>query len=507
MRLHDAMNLSLSPAKAVLLAVEFTVQVKLDHLDNLAAQYRDVLRQDLLLRILLTYLPETTPPSEYVELIRKIARGEFNEGSDTVLETSFVDKLTEEKALKRARKLHLLHLSRTIVPGGADIDPLELFLFNRACQLDEEAGLLDQVPKLVEPFLDYGSSICPWMAYTVLPLLRRNSQHHAPDSRPYTLRHFQALDDGSAAKYLLAQVGQRGFALEDVGQDLRGAISPWLHDQTRWAIEDSPGASSKLSCTGWQQVLEWLALQASTNWPVAVNAFEQWAGPCDANFGDNIVDHTAACPLGQLHLSYAKAALASAYLLPEASPEALNGAYRIVNRAKSILGLALLPPLESAADDPPVMASEALPQWDAKLVAHLRSNLLEPSNLLSEPSLAATDFLAVVILSAFLLTRLGIPSSVRKASNLALLQDSREQKNELTKLIRHVLNQAPRGDDNYWIKARLQILWLRNWGANYHPDNAKVMGIFGMISREDIEIELLKSMLSNMRKLASTHVS
>jgi hypothetical protein len=493
------MKHSLSPAKVVLLAVDLAVQVKLDLLDKLASQYRDILRQDLLFRVLLTYLPETTPPSSYVNLIGNIARGEFNDESDIVLETAFVDSLTEEQAANRARKLHLLHLSRTSVSEDADADPLELFLINRAYQLDEEAGLLDQVPKLVEPFVDHGPFIRHWVAYTVLPVLRRNSQNHTQDSKPYSLRQFQSLDDGSAAKYLLAQMGQNRSAPHDVGQDLRGLISPWLHHQTRWAIENSSDASSELFCAGWQQVLEWLVLQASTDWQVAVNAFEQWSGPCDGDFGDGVVNHTSACPLGQVRLSYAKAGLASAYLVSEASLEALNGAHRIINRVKSILNLTLLPPIDLVAGERPAIASESLPQWDSNVVAHLRSNLLEPSNPLTEPSLATTDFLSAIVLSAFILTRLGIPSSVRKVSNLALLQDRREQKNELTKLIRHILNQAPRGDDQYWIQARLQILWLRNWGADQSHTDANVRGIFGKIPREEVEVELLKSMLSNMR--------
>src|SRR5690349_4528130 len=55
------MALLLSPAKLVLLAVHCAVAGDVDSLTTLAARHGTVLRKDLLLRILLTYLPETVP--------------------------------------------------------------------------------------------------------------------------------------------------------------------------------------------------------------------------------------------------------------------------------------------------------------------------------------------------------------------------------------------------------------------------------------------------------------
>lgn len=492
----------LSPAKVVLLAVELAIQAQLSPLLELASQYHESLRSELLFRILLTYLPETTPASDYVDLVRRISSDDFDEISDAVLDTAAVDNLTEDQAQKRVRKLRLLPLHSPDTPADGEPDSLVSFILHRAYRLDEEAGMLDQLPALVGPFLDRSTALRSWMAFAVLPLLRRDHEYYREESKRYTLRQFQQLEDDAAVQYLLGRTGQPASDMDAVGRDLKGLISPWLHDQSRWpANSSSETQTPDKSSMGWQLVLDWLLAQASSSWQIAVRAFEEWDGPCDADFGDIAVEHPSPCQLREFIQSYAKAAIASAYLVPESTLVSLEGAHRIINRARSVLDMNLSAPLQTVVGNLPVVKSSTFTSEDARLVGNLRNDLLQTSNCLTEPHAGTVDLVSALILSAYIMTCMGVPCSVRRAGTLTLLRDKREQKNELTKLVHHLLSQAPKNDDGYWAKARLEILWLHNWGhADYNPDDHDIRGVFGMISKDDIETELLRSMLSNMRR-------
>jgi hypothetical protein len=132
--------------------------------------------------------------------------------------------------------------------------------------------------------------------------------------------------------------------------------------------------------------------------------------------------------------------------------------------------------------------------------ASLRTDLLEASNSLTSPQKEATEFLQGLILSAFILTRLGIVCTVRRAGDLVLLRDEREQKGEVVKLIRLIAHRAPKNDDEYWKRTRGDLLWLHNWGnESYDPKHPATVGVFGLVSKDDIEVEILKALLTNMR--------
>jgi hypothetical protein len=84
-----------------------------------------------------------------------------------------------------------------------------------------------------------------------------------------------------------------------------------------------------------------------------------------------------------------------------------------------------------------------------------------------------------------------------------LLQDEREQKAEATKLIHILSNNGPKTDDKFWVKARNEILWLRDWGAeDGWSTDAVPRGVFSQVKRDFLELEILKALLSNTRESA-----
>lgn len=502
----------LSLAKVVLLAVRFASNADIESLRHLAARYDAVLGSELLLRILLTYLPETTPPSGYVDLVQEISEDgvRFGGHAEVGLDTTTVDDLTEDQASRKTRRLRLLELSGPGEPLKEKSDIVTRFLFRRACKLDEEAGMINHLAELLMPFVAHSPAIRTWMASTVLPLSRRNLEYYAQDA-PCPLATFQGLTDRAAVQYLLAQTGVSEEKYDLIGRDLRGILTPWVYDGARWVFNDDiPEQSSvssespKVECAGWEQALEWLVFHASKSWRVAVQAVDQWDGPRDVDFVDGIALELGGRQLHYLDQTFARAVLASAYSIPEPTIDALGGAYRIVRKARFLLGCADVSSIEAAVESlPDIPRSDVADVGGSRLPAtFLRNDLLHTTNLLTNPTEGALDFLTAIILSAHVLTHVGLPCTVRRAGELTLLQDEREQRSELAKLIRLASNHQQKNSDEYWAHFRCEILWLQNWGSNSTENQSDGCGrgVLGTISKHDIEVELLKAMLSQSRE-------
>ncbi|RYP47076.1 hypothetical protein DL768_006803 [Monosporascus sp. mg162] len=484
------MSALLSPPRVVLLAVHLATKSNINSLTALASQHSKVLHKELLLRILLTCLPETLPSNEYVSLVERIESGyPESDHEPQEVDWSSVADITDEEAIKKVRKLKLLRLAWKDAPEEALDDSITLFLIHRAYRVDEEAGLLTQLPDLIVPFLDHAPCIRTWMVSALLPLLRRNHSYYPEKPIPHTLSVFEHLDDRTAVNLLLSQTGAREEELASVGRDLRGLIGPWLYNETRWKRQEGGGEDAEsghavghLVCPGWEQVLEWLITQASCSWKIAVKAVEQWDGPGDVDWGEYGTMWLRDEQQGYMERRYARAVLAAAYLVPESSVEALSGVNSIITKVTNLLDQDPCPALQ--------VASALLSPFDesdqghilcAKNAKYMRNDLLEDSNPLTTPT--------------------GVPCTVRRAGELAFLQDEREQKAEAVRFIHSFSNRGPKNDDKYWIRARNELLWLRDWGAEESSGSAhtRSQGVFGQLKREYLEIECLKAFLSNAR--------
>ncbi|KAI0145027.1 Sec39 domain-containing protein [Pestalotiopsis sp. NC0098] len=498
------MSSLLSPPKVVLLAANFATKSDIDSLTALALRYDKVLQKELLLRILLTCLPETTEAEIYVPLLHRLGSEDFEPEAHHVhheIDTSSIEDLTDAEIAKKVKKLRLLPLNSPDVPAEAADDLLSQFIIARAHRVDEEAGLLTKLPDLVVPFLDHSTCIRAWMISAFLPLLRRNYEYYPDAPVSQTLAEFEQLSDRAAVSLLLDQTGS-GEDLADIGRDLRGLIGPWLYSESRWK-QDGQSPQNK-SCPGWEQMLEWLITQAAKSWKVAVKAIEQWDGPSDVDLGGLGSLWFQDEEQGYLESRYARAALAAAYLVPEASIEALSGVNTIITKVTGLLGedptptlqvaSSLLSPLSDIVNDSVISAKNA---------TYMRNDLLEEPNILTAPNELSTQVLHALNLSAYILTKAGAPCTIRRAGELAFLQDEREQKSEALKLISTLRDNAAKADDKYWIRARNELLWLRDWGAEEIADASssptKTHGVFGQISKEYLEIECLKAFLASGR--------
>jgi protein transport protein SEC39 len=509
------MALVLSAPKVVLLAAELAAKADVDGLATLAVQHDAVLRKELLLRILLSYLPANIGTDDYISLLREIDAGDFTQLSTDRVDASRVNLLTDDDASKRVRKLRLRQLSWPGAPEDLLDDSLGLFLLQRAYSVDEGGGSLSELPALLTPFIDRSPSIRTWVISTLLPLLRRNVEYYPDSPIPHDLRGFESLPGPQAVRLLLSRTGSQAQDQAPVGRDLRGLIGPWLYNDNHWITRTGPpangGATSALDqtgnkslCPGWEQVLQWLSGQAAKNWRVAVNAVEEWEGPSDVDLGGFGTMWFNDLEQEYLEQRYARAALAAAYLIPEASEESLTGAHSIVTKIAGLLDQDPSPPLTIAISIlPPVPEFQHPSILSAQSATHLRNDLLHESNVLTAPSRDATVLLQALVLSAVLVSRMGSSCTVRRAGELVLLQDEREQKAEAIRLIRGISDNGPKTDDKYWMKSLDELLWLRDWGAEEAAGGShekRGRGPLGRVKREVIEVEMLKALLTNSRE-------
>ncbi|CAK7233096.1 hypothetical protein SBRCBS47491_008491 [Sporothrix bragantina] len=538
------MSAVLSPPKVVLLAAHFTATGDIASLASLAASHGDALRKKLILRLLLTYLPSHLPTEEYLPLLQSLGSADYSSFLPLQdIDASSVQSLSDEQASRKVRKLRLQPLSlpdaespraRASSNGPTtqqqedpdeeeSMDPLAIFLIQRAYAVDDGSGALPELPDLLAPFLGRSYRLRTWTISVLLPLLRRNCEYYPDAPMQQTLADFEHLPDRMAVARLLSNTGSREDVLPYVGRDLRGLIGPWLYNEQRWTRRRNAAAASEEQtegetqngdesnnmpssvCPGWEEVLLWLTTQAGKSWRVAARAIEQWEGPSDADLGGYGTMWLDEDEQGYLERRYARAALACVYLLPEASDEAIAAAHGIVGK---IIGLLDLDPIPALAADlsllsPISTTSEITDLLVSQNAAFLRNDLLDESNVLTTPSRPAIELLHALVLSASLLNRMGSSCTIRRAGELVVLQNEREQKAEVAKVIHWIASNGSRTDDRYWIKARNEILWLRDWGADddWGATEAAMIGngVFGQVKREFIEVEILKALLANSR--------
>ena len=379
---------TLSPTKALLLAVHLAAHADIDGLRLLASLHPTVLRHDALMRVLLTHLPETVNPATYVGLLQQSEAGSFGPFNETELDLSPVDSLSEHDASKRARRLHLAQLSTPDAPTGCEGDALALFLYQRALRMDNETGMLSQLPDLLLPFIHHSAQLRVWILSTVLPFVRRNTQFYVEAHVPYSLADFQRLPGPEAVRYLLSRTGTMNHNnSRDVARDIKGLVMPWVFDESRWTHLDSHGQSESngeplpVRCLGWEQLVAWLDSEARSSWDVFVSAVEHWDGPADVAFGCDANLSLPDSHLRYLSQTYRRAAVSSIYSTQVATVESLGGMYRAVLRIRSALkhGQNDLPLEDALASMPSLpVPLDGMATIDPRPTNSLKINPLQP---------------------------------------------------------------------------------------------------------------------------------
>ncbi|KAI9889271.1 MAG: hypothetical protein M1814_005646 [Vezdaea aestivalis] len=493
----------LTGAKIILLAVHYAAKSDLYSFATLAT-VSSALSLELMLRVLLTFLPESTEPRDYIPLLQQLSQPKVS-FEDAVLpkELSAIDDLSDGAARKKARRLRLLSL---ISPSASQIpkdDLLTHFLIQRAYSIDSETGLLRLAGELVVPFLGYSQYLRAWFISVLLPLLRMNYDYRPQEGLTYSLKAFEYLGAVEGVKVLISKSQK-----ETVGRDLRCLVGPWAYGDTaskrrKLSSEtvdemQSEAAQEDDDLSTWSALNQWLVETASTNFELVAQAIEDWDGPTDTDYGG--YDNGEAWPDEDVQLSckrqYIRASLASVYNLRKSEKDAISQGKRIVSRISGLMDL----------DPPTEIGSRA--KRPSRPLTHFKKaqagltditpsyfgvdSLLSDSNLLTLPGREALEFLASCLDTITIMQRYGRSFLPFSTAQLCLVATEADQQNEL-KILLHGTSRRKMGSDD-WERFVDDIAWVWNLGR-YEPSSPGI-GIFGKIEHDFFHKEVLQGLLS-----------
>lgn len=510
----------LSDAHAILLATQLCAKGEVSDLPALQAQYPHCFPLERLLRIILTFLPESTDTSRYVPVLQQLTTGPNSTTLDRDIDISSVKDLSESAARKRVRKLRLRPLKRDDEEEEVQSsDPLTQFLIHRAHLIDIETSLQPLILDLILPFYEQSPIIQTWLISSLLPALRLNYEYYPNREDTLSLETLELMDDQTAVNVLLSMTSSARNNM-DLINNLRGLVGPWLYGSKRSkrrrlnetarqnSISYIQGASKPeaTELAGWEYVNEWLLSRSLVDRDSVVRAFTNWNGPEDIDLGGYDVNGTrlSSDETRELLSRYGQSGLAVVYAHADSSRAALEGSFQVLARVAKLLDL---------EEHSYLSSNSALPSvdYDAKLISSttraslLQNSLLAPENPLTQPSPSSISFLSALLLSLRTLTGLGHIVPCRLAANICLHSSEEMQMAELKNVVASTVKQ-PRSKSE-WQDVRQQLLWLRDWQAEHSEDGwdepSTHHGLFWRISREYVETEILKALLGARGRFCS----
>ncbi len=517
-----AVSLSCLRAQVILEVVRLVSDADIPRLSQLIAQQPQTLRLELVLRIILTFLPESTDPALYVDLLRDLSAGVPSENKDIASQTPSISEkeLSEDEAVHRVHKLHLLPLADPRSFFVKSPDTFTTFLLHRAHRLDTETGSLPLVAQLLEPFIEHSELLRTWVVSTLCPLLRLDYEYYPNRAPAYSLEHFERLDGSPAIHSLLSEAARNrtGGEQPEVGRDLRGLVGPWMYGENerkrrkldnrrrrRSSVvaslygafgEPSESDTEDRTTSGWAHVNEWLVEMAVRDFPRAVDAIMQWDGPGDVDYGgwSNGLQPNKAEDLQVWTRRYLQASLATVYVTSGSTIATLEGSHNILVRVAQLMDLPSPPPLDIL--DPTMNTNISGDYGGTLSQAHLLyQSLLGAQNPVTSPSKSSISLAYLLLASAYTLESFGHPKTCRSIAELSISGSESDQIAELRKALYKL--QARTRDDNAWDAIRLQMLWLRDWSwVSNGKDSKNPRGVFCNIRKEDLETEILKAFLS-----------
>ncbi|OBT64040.1 hypothetical protein VE03_06676 [Pseudogymnoascus sp. 23342-1-I1] len=514
-------TLDLPPAKVILLAVQAAIRADIRTLRALLAAHPKTLH-DLILRILLTYLPESLDSSEYVQLLIEYDSGHVS-GNETTIDATPLDGLSNAAASKKVRKLRLLSLRMDQTHRDAPEDPLILFLLHRAYRIDQQTGLIAQLPQLLAPFLERSDYLRDWMLGTVLPLLRRDYEYHPKETETQSIEWFEDLGTVEAVDFLFSNTmgTDKGNEPNDstLARDLRCLAGPWLYGNNQWkrrkVSSSEMGAQTVVPLKGavpsqgsqyhdWDTVFAWIINQNPVSYIAVSDAIEKWGGAADVDLG-SYGDSDAMLSQEDRHRineRYGHCALTAAFRIPGDSMPALSEAHRILRNVVTRLKLPSISSLEVAAGrlaPVPDLSEDGKPARE--YIEELLSLLKNDKQDFSAPTQAAVHLLQALITSSYLLLKAGAHTSIEKTGSMLYNQPESYQHIVLREYL-NKLGGSAGADDKLWVTARKEVLWLHDWGKPPSLEGATTQrgrGVFGQIRRDTVEKEILTALLTHGR--------
>jgi hypothetical protein len=523
----------LSKDHFVLLAVHYTSESSINTLKSLVSKQLDLFEPELILRILLTHLPESVNPSLYTSFVDEAVKGSFSKQYDDIpLDTGVVQELTDKQARKHVKHLDLLPLNHSSCPSSEDVTTQ--FIIHRAHQLND-SGLLSLVPALVDPFIERSKQLRVWFVSNVLPLLRFVFEYYPGNKSVPSLDTIEvASGDVGVRIWLCKNSEENSSQIEDmrvssdeendiqdntIARDMRGLVGPWIYgenDRKRRRLNTKPRTGSIASATAedmrsqikhdteqwhshdaWENAFTWMVEESATRLPTVAEAIREWNGPPDIDLGGyEEMPHLEQETSIQMNVRYVQTMFASVYAATTDTAETILASHKTLVRIASLMNF----------DPPPDLTTsiELLPKIDDKKsnLADIPTSIFVPGALLrlnhplTTPQPDKFSLLQMFVFSAYLLAELRHNLSVIHVAKLKIQRNEEEQMAVFQKIL-HLISSRSKKDEHQWTEVRESLLWLWGWGIKESEGNSTHgMGIFGKIERSSFEKEILKLLLS-----------
>lgn len=498
----------LSHARAILLATHLCASGNVTALPRLHAQFPECLPLERLLRIILTFLPESTEPQHYTTVVQVLADGVQSQLLDGDVDVSSVEDLSEAVARKRVRKLHLLPLKYPFGEEEDDTDPLTQFLIHRAHRIDSETSLQPLILGLLAPFYERLPIIRTWLISSLLPLFRLNYEYYPNNDETLSLDVLESMDENTAINVLLSMTGPRKDST-DLVKNLRGLVGPRMYGSKRLkrrklsettrrnslSFPQDETTSQVLGQSGWETVDEWLLSRSLVDYGTVTGAFANWDGPEDVDLGGYEDGHQQVSDneRADLRTRYGQTGLAIVYANSDTSKAALDGAIQIVSRVAKLLDLEEFSTFPGGQGLPSLSFDVAAISSSSR-ASLLQNALLVPSNPLTHPSTSSISFLRAVLASLKVAGELGHSIPCRLATSMCLHSNEDTQLLELRNIVASITKQTKQIRD--WSKIRQRLLWLRGWRVDQLADAKDYHGLFWKVPLETVETEILKTLLA-----------
>lgn len=162
----------LSASQLILLAVQLCIDQNVSALPWLKINAGHCLDESLLLRIILTFLPETSDPHTYYPILERLLDESTTTRSLSVddIEAAIASIKADNAPDEEVDALGLLSLSH---PEDEELygqkDPLIQFLIHRARRILSETGLQSSVVALLLPFFTNSQPLQDWAVLNLIP--------------------------------------------------------------------------------------------------------------------------------------------------------------------------------------------------------------------------------------------------------------------------------------------------------------------------------------------------
>ena len=470
---------SIGDAQVILLAVQLASDTELERLHQLWARRPDVLKANVLYRVLLSYLPVDAPLSHLTQFLESVhGNSPQPESWDTPIDLSILQDVSASDA-----KTIVCSLRLAKVPRACE-SPLTCFLIARALQIEVANGDLPFILRLVEPFIDHDEFLRTWVSSKLLPLLRLQYEYYPGADDVPTLRDMEQMGASTGVRRLL-----RYTTSGNSGRDLRGVVAPWIHGENT-AKRRKTSEERTIGDTGWSHVNEWILDSSFHDLSLASTAVIEWDGPRDVDLGGYNGEEPIFDDGDQEdERRYQQTALALIYSSEETTQDAIARFVAVLERAAKLAGL-LTPDRSKAMPLPEELPPELTSITRASL---LHNALLRPENVLTRPSSSAISLIEALLASISLLKGFRVDMTVRTAADLCLFGSEEQHKRELHR----VLQQIPRMTNTNidWRSVQAKLLYLRSWTAAQEEHHAP-HGLFWRVPTTAIHEALFKTLLS-----------